>query len=205
MKKTLLTLSALGLALAMTGCTAKKDMANATQQPTSTATATASPGVTTVIPGATDSTSIIDSMDPSGMMDGGNDADSVLPGSTVIPESTGVTSMDKARRVIEQIEEELERLSEVDDAEVIIAGNKAAVGLEFDDQYKAGLDDRLRGIVKERIDSVISGISTVAITADETVMDAIESLGEQLDTMSDMTALQSDLEAIIKKINGVNA
>ena len=205
MKKTLLTLSALGLALTMTGCTAKKDMANATQQPTSTATATASPGVTTVIPGATDSTSIIDSMDPSGMMDGGNDADSVLPGSTMIPESTGVTSMDKARRVIEQIEEELERLSEVDDAEVIIAGNKAAVGLEFDDQYKAGLDDRLRGIVKERIDSVISGISTVAITADETVMDAIESLGDRLDTMSDMTALQSDLEAIIKKINGVNA
>ena len=205
MKKTLLTLSALGLALTMTGCTAKKDMANATQQPTSTATATASPGVTTVIPGATDSTSIIDSMDPSGMMDGGNDADSVLPGSTMIPESTGVTSMDKARRVIEQIEEELERLSEVDDAEVIIAGNKAAVGLEFDDQYKAGLDDRLRGIVKERIDSVISGISTVAITADEGVMDAIESLGERLDTMSDMTALQSDLEAIIKKINGVNA
>ena len=205
MKKTLLTLSALGLALTMTGCTAKKDMANATQQPTSTATATASPGVTTVIPGATDSTSIIDSMDPSGMMDGGNDADSVLPGSTMIPESTGVTSMDKARRVIEQIEEELERLSEVDDAEVIIAGNKAAVGLEFDDQYKAGLDDRLRGIVKERIDSVISGISTVAITADETVMDAIESQGERLDTMSDMPALQSDLEAIIKKINGVNA
>ena len=128
-----------------------------------------------------------------------------MPGSTVMPESTGVTSMDKARRVIEQIEEELERLSEVDDAEVIIAGNKAAVGLEFDDQYKAGLDDRLRGIVKERIDGVISGISTVAITTDEAIMDAIESLGERLDTMSDMTALQSDLDAIIKKINGANA
>ena len=205
MKKTLLTLSALGLALTMTGCTAKKDMANATQQPTSTATATASPGVTTVIPGTTDSTSIIDSMDPSGMMDGGNDADSVLPGSTVIPESTGVTSMDKARRVIEQIEEELERLSEVDDAEVIIAGNKAAVGIEFDDQYKAGLDDRLRKVIKDRIDSVVSGIGTVAITADETVMDAIESLGERLDTMSDMAALQNDLDAIIKKINTLHA
>ena len=92
----------------------------------------------------------------------------------MIPESTGVTSMDKAKRVIEQIEDELERLSEVDDAEVVIAGNKAAVGLEFDDQYKAGVDDRLRKIVKERIDSVISGISTVAVTADKGIMDAIE-------------------------------
>ena len=129
----------------------------------------------------------------------------IVPDATVIPESTGVTSTDKARRVIEQIEEELERLSEVDDAEVIIAGNKAAVALEFDDQDRSGIDARLRGIVKERIDSVISGISTVAITADETVMDAIESLGERLDTMSDMAALQSDLDAIIKKINGMNA
>jgi hypothetical protein len=131
--------------------------------------------------------------------------DGILPGSTMIPESTGVTSMDKAKRVIEQIEDELERLSEVDDAEVVIAGNKAAVGLEFDDQYKAGVDDRLRKIVKERIDSVISGISTVAVTADKGIMDAIESLGERLDTMADMSALENDLDAIIRKINGANA
>lgn len=196
MRKTLLTLSALMLCVMLSGCTSASDMTTATQQPTSTATATASPDVTTVLPGATNG------MDG---MNGDNGADGVLPSSTVIPESTGVTSMDKARRVIEQIEDELERLSEVEDAEVVIAGNKAAVGLKFDDQYRAGLDDRLRKIVKERIDGVISGISTVAITADEGVTAAIESLGERLDTMSDMTALQSDLDAIIKKIQGMNA
>ncbi len=209
MKKTLMFLCALSLT-AMTGCTSASDMTTATAQPTNTAGAT--PSVTAVMPGMND-----DMMDgvggnngltEDGMMDGGlTDGNAITDGavSTVIPESTGVTSMDKARRVIEQIEDELERLSEVDDAEVIIAGNKAAVGLEFDDQYRAGLDDRLRKIVKERIDSVISGISTVAITADEGVMDAIESLGERLDTMSDMNALQSDLDAIIRKINGLNA
>lgn len=206
MKKTLLTLSALSLAMLLGGCKSSTDLTTATQQPTSTASTT--PNVTTVLPGATNGVdSMIDGMDNmmDGAMDGANGMDGVLPDSTIIPESTGVTSMDKARRVIEQIEEELERLSEVDDAEVVIAGNKAAVGLEFDDQYRAGLDDRLRGIVKERIDSVISGISTVAITADEGVMDAIESLGERLDTMSDMSALESDLDAIIRKINGMNA
>lgn len=196
MRKTLLTLSALMLCVMLSGCTSASDMTTATQQPTSTATATASPDVTTVLPGATNG------MDG---MNGDNGTDGVLPSSTVIPESTGVTSMDKARRVIEQIEDELERLSEVEDAEVVIAGNKAAVGLKFDEQYRAGLDDRLRKIVKERIDGVISGISTVAITADEGVTAAIESLGERLDTMSDMTALQSDLDAIIKKIQGMNA
>ena len=200
MKKTLITLSALSLTLMLGGCKSATDMISATSEPMSTASAT--PNVTTVQPSTNDS--LMDGM-MDDAMDGANGMDGILPSSTVIPESTGVTTMDKAKRVIEQIEEELERLSEVDDAEVVIAGNKAAVGLEFDDQYKAGLDDRLRGIVKDRISSVISGISTVAITADEGVMDAIESLGERLDTMSDMTALQSDLDAIIRKINGMNA
>lgn len=200
MKKMLLTLTALSLTMSLTGCKSATDMVTATSEPTSTASVT--PNVTAVQPGPANG--LMDGM-MDDAMNGANGMDGILPDSTVIPESTGVTTMDKAKRVIEQIEDELERLSEVEDAEVVIAGNKAAVGLEFDDQYKAGLDDRLRGIVKDRIDSVISGIATVAITADETVMDAIESLGERLDTMSDMTALQSDLDAIIRKINGLNA
>ncbi len=202
MKKTLMTLSALALAALLTGCKSATDMTTATSQPTATASPT--PNVTAVAPSATDGMGLMDGTDSLNGADGVAGTEGMAE-STMIPESTGVTSTDKAKRVIEQIEEELERLSEVDDAEVVIAGNKAAVGLEFDDQYKTGLDDRLRGIVKERIDSVISGISTVAITADEGVMDAIESLGERLDTMSDMTALESDLDAIIKKINGKSA
>ena len=91
---------------------------------------------------------------------------------------------------------------DVDDAQVVIAGNRAAVALEFDDQYKGGVDDRLRGIVRERIDSVISGVTDISITADATLMDALETLGERLDTMSDMNALQSDLDAIIRRIEG---
>ena len=203
MKKTLLTLSALSLALMLGSCRAKQDMTSATSQPTTSASPSASPLVTMIAPSMTEGTT--DTMDDANDMDDANGMDGILPGSTMIPESTGVTSMDKAKRVIEQIEDELERLSEVEDAEVVIAGNKAAVGLEFDDQYKAGVDDRLRKIIKERIDGVISGISTVAVTADKGVMDAIESLGDRLDTMADMTALESDLDAVIRKINGVNA
>ena len=203
-KKTLMTLSVLALSCMLTGCKSATDMTTATSQPTNTASPT--PNVTAVAPQTTNTIEgAMDGMmdDAENMIDGA--ADVLVPGSTVIPESTGVTTMDKAKRVIEQIEEELERLSEVDDAEVVIAGNKAAVGIEFDDQYQAGLDDRLRKVIRDRIGSVVSGISTVAITADETVMDAIESLGERLETMSDMASLQSDLDAIIRKINGMSA
>ncbi len=200
MKKTLLTLGVLSASLLMTACTTGPDMTTATNSPAPSASMTPDPmpEVTEVIP------MVQNGMDEMGgaLNDG---LDSVTGQPTAVPESTGVTSMDKARRVVEQIEDELERLSEVDDAQVVIAGDKAAVALEFDDQYKGGIDDRLRGIVKERIGTVISGISTIAITSDEAIMDALESLGDRLDTMSDMTALQSDLDAIIRKINAAQA
>lgn len=98
-------------------------------------------------------------------------------------EATGVTSMDKARRVIEQLEEELERLSEVEEAHVIIAGHKAAVALTFDDQYKAGIDDRFRKIVRERIDGVIGGIDTVALDDGQNRHGRAGSLADRLDSV----------------------
>lgn len=198
MKKLILTLSAVSLAAVLTGCKANTDKISTTAQPS----ASASPTVTTVLPdsGMPDH---IDGLTDG--MDAQNATDGVLPSMTVMPETAGVTSMDKAKRVVEQIEDELERLSEVEDAEVILAGNKAAVALSFDSQYKAGLDDRLRGIVKERIASVVSGISTIAVTTDDTIRSTLESLGEKLEDMSDLNALESDLDAVIKKINGVSA
>ena len=194
MKKSLLTLMLLAGALSLTACAAKDDMITATSTPVPTQSTTfpdALPSPTGVVPQ---------------MQDGMNEMlEGMMPdptsSPTAVPEATGVTSMDKARRVVEQIEDELERLSEVDDAQVVIAGNRAAVALEFDDQYRGGIDDRLRGVVRERIDGVISGVTDVAITADAAIMDELETLGERLQTMSDMTALQSDLDAIIRRIN----
>lgn len=120
-------------------------------------------------------------------------------------EAAGVTSMDKARRVIEQLEEELERLSEVKEAHVIIAGNKAAVALALDDQYKAGIDDRFRKIIRERIDGVIGGIDTVALTTDKSVMDALEALQDRLDSVSDMSSLQAELDKILQTMNAAKS
>ena len=95
-------------------------------------------------------------------------------------------------------------MGEVDDIDHLGNRRLRCVGELLQNQLRIGFS-RMDKIVKERIDSVISGISTVAVTADKGIMDAIESLGERLDTMSDMAALQSDLDAIIKKINGMNA
>ena len=196
MKKILMTLTLLAAAALLSACASKPDMPTATNSPEPTVREPAFPDMLPTATGILPQ--VQDGMNE--MLDGLTGQPTDMPAAS--PESTGVTSMDAARRVVEQIEDELERLSEVDDAQVVIAGNRAAVALEFDDQYKGGVDDRLRGIVRERIDSVISGVTDISITADTTLMDALETLGERLDTMSDMNALQSDLDAIIRRIEG---
>ena len=188
MKKILATLTLMMLCAAMTACTA-----TANDMPMTNTTA---PMVnTTVSP-----TTMIDGVEDVLLPDATGDL--IDPNVTGDPEATGVTTVSTARRAVEQIEDELERLSEVSDAEVVLAGNSAAVALKFDDQYKGGVDDRLIGIVKERIGGVISGVTNVVVTDDTSLMDQLETLGERLEAASDMADIQNELNAIIAKIEG---
>ena len=190
-RRILTTLCLTSLCAAMTACTATaNDAPMATNNPTmmnaTTAPSTAMEG-------------FVDELLPNATNNMGNGLTS--PMISEDPEATGVTTVSTARRAIEQIEDELERLSEVKDAEVILAGNNAAVALEFDEQYKGGVDDRLREIVQERINGVISGVTNVVVTADEALMDQIETLGERLEAASDIADIQNELNAIINKIS----
>ena len=173
MKKTHLLLMLALCATLLASCSAGEPDVTQTQ-PVPSISPTNTPDENTVLPGLDD-----DIILPDG---GRNDS--------TTREATGVTSMDKARRVIE--------------AHVIIAGHKAAVALTFDDQYKAGIDDRFRKIVRERIDGVIGGIDTVALTTDKTVMDALEALQDRLDSVSDMSSLQAELDKILETMNAAS-
>ncbi len=119
---------------------------------------------------------------------------------TGAPEAQGVTSVTNARKAMEQIEDELERLSEVTDAQVVVAGNTAAVALQFDKQYQGGIDERLEKMVQERIKGVVSGITNVAVTQDTNVFDQLDKLGERMETASDMATIQADLDALVSRI-----
>ena len=187
MKKTHLLLMLALCATLLASCSAGEPDVTQTQ-PVPSISPTNTPDENTVLPGLDD-----DIILPDG---GRNDS--------TTREATGVTSMDKARRVIEQLEEELERLSEVEEAHVSIAGHKAAVALTFDDQYKAGIDDRFRKIVRERIDGVIGGIDTVALTTDKTVMDALGALQERLGRGRGMSSLHAELDKILETMSAAS-
>lgn len=197
MKKALIPMLLLALTLTFTGCTRK-------EEPAPTASPTASPTATDMPMTSPDI--MIEEMLPDMTDDPGMGADDPLtPSASAVPEAQGVTTVSDARKAIENIEDELERLSEVDDAQVVIAGNDAAVALEFDSQYQGGIDDRLREIVKERIGSVISGVDNIAITTDKTLMEQLETLGDRLEGAADMADIQNELNAIINKITSAKA
>lgn len=201
MKRTLILASLAALLMVFTGCASQGS-------PSPTASPSASPATTTA-PAATNPGAAMDDLipeaDTTGMPDAAGDSAPMSPSASEQPAAQGVTTASDARKAIEDIEDELERLSEVDDAQVVIAGNDAAVALEFDSQYQGGIDDRLRDIVKERIAGVISGVDNIFITADKDLMDQLEALGDRLEGAADMADIQNELNAIISKIKAAKA
>ena len=193
MKKALIPMMLAVLLLTLCSCS-RKDEPMATTTPTSSPTATTSPMTS---PGAMVDEIIPDMTGEPGM--GGDDL--IPPTASEQPAAQGVTTVSDARKAIEDIEDELERLSEVDDAQVVIAGKNAAVALEFEPEYQGEVDDRLREIVKERIGSVISGVENIAITTDRALMEQLETLGDRLEGAADMADIQNELNAIINKIS----
>ena len=183
MKKRLIPMC-IALTMLLTGCGSQSETLKnpATTAPMATKTPMTSPSASPTM----------DMPDPTDPL--------TVPMASAQPEAQGVTTAQDARKAIEQIEDELEKLSEVEDAQVVIAGNTAAVALEFEPQYQAGIDQRLRDIVKERIDGVITGVKNIAVTEDKGIMDELEKLGERLEGAADMADIQSELNAIVQKI-----
>ena len=103
---------------------------------------------------------------------------STMPSATVQP--AGVNTVEDARRLSDDVSEEVEKLSELDDAEAVVAGNIALVGISYDAQYQGGLTDRLVEMVKSRVEAMDKTITAVHVTDDEAIMNKIDQLRESL-------------------------
>lgn len=111
-----------------------------------------------------------------------NQPATTAPMSTMQPAAaaSAISSSSDALRVAEAVEEELDKLSEVDDAEVLVFGNVALVGIEYDEQYQGGTTDRIREMVKERIGTIHQGLENIYVTDDPMQVKAIEKLKDAL-------------------------
>ena len=94
---------------------------------------------------------------------------------------TGVNSVADAKRISDRVADEVEKLSELDEAEAVVAGNIALVGIAYDAQYQGGLTDRLEQMVKERVEMIDKAITAVHVTDDKDAVMKIKALQEKLD------------------------
>ena len=175
MKKTWVpwVISLMSLVL-MTGCTSSADTL-----PSPSPSASTTPSNTPMVslgPTATMAPSMDDAGMPQGSMPGDTAASAANPNATA-----GVNSVEDAERVSDRVTDEVEKLSELDDAEAVVAGNIALVGIQYDAQYQGGLTDRLKQMVEDRVDMVDKTITTVHVTDNAEQVKKIAQLREKLD------------------------
>ena len=108
----------------------------------------------------------------------------------------------QAGRLAEQISEAVERLSEVDDAEVAIHNGRVLVAVEFDDQYKAGLDDRMKQMITDAVKTVDNSLTDIQITDDDTLYGQVKNLGERVGQVTGLDELADDFGDLWDRITG---
>ncbi len=105
---------------------------------------------------------------------------SAQPTATADAAQGGVNTVEDAKRVSDDVSEEVEKLSELESAEAVVAGNIALVGVKYDAQYQGGLTERLTEMVKTRVENMNKTVTAVHVTDDEQIMQKIAKLREQL-------------------------
>lgn len=109
----------------------------------------------------------------------------------------------QADRLAEQIADAVERISEIDDAEVIIdSGRRVLVAVEFEDQYQAGLDERMKQMIVQAVQKVDDGLTDVEITDDDTLYGQVKGLGERLANATGLDELADDFGDLWDRIIG---
>ena len=157
-KGILLVISMMCMAL-FTGCASNADMMPETS-PTAGPTASVAPAV---MPTDTAGPTV-----------------SLSPTAAAGMQEAGVNSVEDAQRVSDQVSEEVEKLSELDKAEAVVAGGIALVGISYDTQYQGGLTERVNQMVTERVEMIDKAITTVHVTDDEQAVTRIAQLREKL-------------------------
>ena len=140
-------------------------------------------------PGAT---TMLDPLMPDMTTDGA----SPMPDASSAP---GNTAAD-ARKAAKDMEKAIEKLSEVDEADVAIVGDTALVGLEMEDQYQGQVDDRIKKMVLSRVQTVDKSVTKVAVTDNAALAAAIEALKDMADSAAGMQEMNAKAEEILRQL-----
>lgn len=116
------------------------------------------------------------------------------------PLANGSQTLEGAQKAAQAMEEEVEKLSEVDDAYVVPLGDTALVGLKLTSQYQGGADERLKKMTLSRVRTVDKGITKVAVTENAALTAGIQALAETLKGASSLDDVNDKGEELLKQL-----
>ena len=121
------------------------------------------------------------------------------PGS-VSPGMDGAASLEDVQKKSEEMEDAVEKLSEVDDAYVVAIDSRALVGIKYNSQYQGQTDDRMKKMILARIQTVDKAVTGAAVSSDEEQVKEIEQLAETLDSAASLSAVSAQAEELMTQI-----
>lgn len=208
MKKGLMILLCIAMAgMVLSGCAARNASGTtATAAPivTNSPMPTNSPASAAAKPSGSPETGMMGGN--AGGMTGTTDTmdNSMMPNSNAASAASSGMTPAEAGRLAERVSEAVERISEIDDAEVVIDdGSRVLVAVEFDDQYSAGLDDRMKEMITDAVQKVDEKLTDVQITDDDTIYGQVKSLGERLAKATGLDELADDFGDLWNRITGM--
>ena len=188
----LIPLLILAVGVTLTGCGIR---GNVGTTPAPTAQATVNP---TNSPAPVATAQATASPDAAGGATAGMTTEAPMGGMT----AAGTMTPAEAGRLAERISEAVERLSEVDDAEVIVRDERALVAVEFDDQYSAGLDERMKKLITDTVKKADASITEVSITDDNTLYGQVKYLAERIGKATGFDELADDIGDLWNRVTG---
>lgn len=198
MKKTILLVLCISLLCAtLAGCAAgNANTLGATNSPAVTMT----PEQATVTPMNTIEPAVTAMPTDEGMASGATEKD--MTGNVNGMNAASAMTPADAGKLAERIAEAVERISEIDDAEVIVRDNRALVAVEFDDQYSAGLDERMKTQITETVQKIDDSLTEVEITDDSTLYGQVKSLAERVGKATGFDELADDIGDLWDRVTG---
>lgn len=103
---------------------------------------------------------------------------------------------DRAEEIADAVADE----KEIESATCIITGDTAMIGVQFDDQYKGELTDKIKKKVEEVAKRADKDIDRVVVTADPDIVSRIEDIFEDIGEGRPLSGFAREINELLNRI-----
>lgn len=115
--------------------------------------------------------------------------------------SPGTTAdSEELAKLSDDIAKEVEKLSEVKSASVVVNESTVLIGVEFDDAYKGEINDRITQMIEEKAKEVDESLNEIMVTDDKALKDEIEDMRSKVKSGDLIEDLKADFDGLINRI-----